>query len=69
MLIGAFSLGNTAPNVQSFSVARGAAYVVYNLIELVSVNRSILSRKCSPKCAVSVLQEGQLTLFITLLSL
>ena len=48
---GAFSLGNAAPIMQSFSVARGAAYIVYNLIELVSVNRSILSRKCSPKCA------------------
>ena len=37
VLIGAFSLGNAAPNVQSFGVARGAAYMVYNLIELVSV--------------------------------
>ena len=50
-LTGAFSLRNTAPNVQSFSVARGAAYIVYNLIELVSVDRSIISWKCSPKCA------------------
>jgi len=35
VLIGAFSLGNAAPNMQSFAVARGAAYVVYNLIDLV----------------------------------
>ena len=68
MLTGAFSLGNTAPNVQSFSVARGAAYTVYNLIELVSVDRSILLEMQPQMCRVSVLQEGQLTLFITLLS-
>lgn len=37
VLIGAFSLGNAAPNVQSFAVARGAAYVVYQLIDLVGV--------------------------------
>ncbi|KAL4222180.1 ABC transporter B member 11 [Mactra antiquata] len=35
VIIGAFSLGNAAPNVQSFSEARGAAYVVYRLIDLV----------------------------------
>ncbi|XP_060595692.1 ATP-dependent translocase ABCB1-like [Ruditapes philippinarum] len=33
VLIGAFSLGNAAPNVQSFAIARGAAYIVYQLIE------------------------------------
>ncbi|KAL3831884.1 hypothetical protein ACJMK2_023581 [Sinanodonta woodiana] len=33
VLIGAFSLGHAAPDVQSFSVARGAAYVVYKLID------------------------------------
>ena len=36
VLIAAFSLGNAAPNIQSFGVARGAAYTIYNLIELVS---------------------------------
>ncbi|XP_053373101.1 ATP-dependent translocase ABCB1-like isoform X2 [Mercenaria mercenaria] len=34
VLIGAFSLGNAAPPLQSLSVARGAAYIVYQLIEL-----------------------------------
>jgi hypothetical protein len=37
VLIGAFSLGNAAPNVQSFAIARGAAYIVYQLIEQVCV--------------------------------
>ncbi|XP_060590153.1 ATP-dependent translocase ABCB1-like isoform X2 [Ruditapes philippinarum] len=34
VLIGAFSLGNAAPPLQSLAVARGAAYIVYGLIEL-----------------------------------
>lgn len=33
VLIGAFSLGNAAPNLQSFAVARGAAYVIFELIK------------------------------------
>ncbi|XP_056007799.1 ATP-dependent translocase ABCB1-like isoform X2 [Ostrea edulis] len=33
VLIGAFSLGHAAPSLQSLSVARGAAYLVYALIE------------------------------------
>ncbi len=35
VLIGAFSLGNAGPNLQSFSVARGAAYAVYRIIDQV----------------------------------
>jgi hypothetical protein len=37
VLIGAFSLGNAAPPLQSLAVARGAAYIVYGLIELVNI--------------------------------
>lgn len=33
MLIGAFSLGQTSPNIQTFASARGAAYKVYNIID------------------------------------
>lgn len=33
VLIGAFSLGNAAPHLQSLAVARGAAYIIYQLIE------------------------------------
>ncbi|XP_021367207.1 multidrug resistance protein 1-like isoform X1 [Mizuhopecten yessoensis] len=33
VLIGAFSLGNAAPHIQSLSVARGAAYIIFQLIE------------------------------------
>ncbi|XP_035829100.1 ATP-dependent translocase ABCB1 isoform X2 [Aplysia californica] len=36
VLIGAFSLGNAAPNIQSLATARGAAYTVFNLIDLKS---------------------------------
>ncbi|XP_052792991.1 ATP-dependent translocase ABCB1-like isoform X1 [Mya arenaria] len=35
VIIGAFSLGNAAPPMQSLAVARGAAFVVYSLIEQV----------------------------------
>ncbi|XP_060086046.1 ATP-dependent translocase ABCB1-like [Ylistrum balloti] len=33
VLIGAFSLGNAAPHLQSLAVARGAAYIIFQLIE------------------------------------
>uniref|UniRef100_A0A668RQI5 ATP-binding cassette sub-family B member 5 n=1 Tax=Oreochromis aureus TaxID=47969 RepID=A0A668RQI5_OREAU len=33
VLIGAFSLGQTSPNIQTFASARGAAYKVYNIID------------------------------------
>lgn len=35
VLIGAFSLGNASPNLASMSTGRGAAYVIYQLIDLV----------------------------------
>ncbi len=35
VLIGAFSLGNAAPNLQDFATARGAAYTIYNIIDQV----------------------------------
>ncbi len=38
ILIGAFALGLAGPSVQVFSVARGAAYIVYNLIDQVSLS-------------------------------
>ncbi|XP_052792183.1 ATP-dependent translocase ABCB1-like isoform X2 [Mya arenaria] len=34
VLIGAFSLGNALPNIQSLATARGAAYTVYNITAL-----------------------------------
>uniref|UniRef100_A0A668RJ05 ATP-binding cassette sub-family B member 5 n=1 Tax=Oreochromis aureus TaxID=47969 RepID=A0A668RJ05_OREAU len=33
VLTGAFSLGQTSPNIQTFASARGAAYKVYNIID------------------------------------
>ncbi|KAM7420780.1 hypothetical protein PAMA_015143 [Pampus argenteus] len=33
VLIGAFTLGQTSPNIQSFASARGAAYKVYSIID------------------------------------
>ncbi|XP_062322018.1 ATP-binding cassette, sub-family B (MDR/TAP), member 4 isoform X1 [Osmerus eperlanus] len=33
VLIGAFALGQTSPNIQSFASARGAAHKVYNIID------------------------------------
>ncbi|KAH9508579.1 ATP-dependent translocase ABCB1 [Bulinus truncatus] len=36
VLIGAFSLGNAAPSIQSLSTARGAAHIIYQLIDLKS---------------------------------
>lgn len=32
VLIGAFSIGQTSPNIQTFASARGAAYKVYSII-------------------------------------
>lgn len=34
IVIGAFALGNAMPNLQALSTARGAAYMIYNLIAL-----------------------------------
>lgn len=33
VIIGAFSLGNAAPNIQYFASARGAAHTIYNIID------------------------------------
>lgn len=35
-MIGAFSLGQGAPNLESVAKARGAAYAIYNTIDMVS---------------------------------
>jgi hypothetical protein len=35
VIIGAFSLGAGSPNIQDFANARGAAYVVYQMIDQV----------------------------------
>lgn len=36
VLIGAFSVGQTTPNIQTFASARGAAHKVYSIIDHVS---------------------------------
>ncbi|XP_059173798.1 ATP-dependent translocase ABCB1-like isoform X1 [Physella acuta] len=36
VLIGAFSLGNAAPSLQSLATARGAAYIIFQIIDLKS---------------------------------
>uniref|UniRef100_A0A8C5TA38 Phosphatidylcholine translocator ABCB4 n=1 Tax=Malurus cyaneus samueli TaxID=2593467 RepID=A0A8C5TA38_9PASS len=33
VLIGAFSIGQTAPSIEAFASARGAAYVIFNIID------------------------------------
>ncbi|XP_061918788.1 ATP-dependent translocase ABCB1-like isoform X1 [Entelurus aequoreus] len=33
LLLGAFALGETSPHIQSFAIARGAAYTLYNIID------------------------------------
>ena len=43
VLIGAFSLGNAAPNLQNLGTARGAAYAVYNLIDRVRIYEHLVS--------------------------
>ncbi|KAM8966761.1 ATP-dependent translocase ABCB1 [Pelodytes ibericus] len=35
VIIGAFSVGQTAPNIEAFSNARGAAYTIFNIIDTV----------------------------------
>ncbi|ELU04466.1 hypothetical protein CAPTEDRAFT_135774, partial [Capitella teleta] len=35
VLIGAFSIGNAAPNIQDFANSRGAAYAIYNIIDMI----------------------------------
>uniref|UniRef100_A0AAQ4Q7D6 ATP-binding cassette, sub-family B (MDR/TAP), member 4 n=1 Tax=Gasterosteus aculeatus aculeatus TaxID=481459 RepID=A0AAQ4Q7D6_GASAC len=43
VLIGAFTVGQTSPNIQTFATARGAAHKVYNIIDHVS------NASCFPK--------------------
>ena len=38
VVIGAFALGNAAPNLQNFSVAKGAAYALWEIMDTVSAN-------------------------------
>lgn len=35
--MGAFSIGQTAPSIEAFASARGAAYAVFNIIDNVSI--------------------------------
>ena len=35
VLIGAFSIGNALPNIQNFAMARGAAHIIYSIIDQV----------------------------------
>ncbi|XP_061918777.1 phosphatidylcholine translocator ABCB4-like isoform X3 [Entelurus aequoreus] len=42
VLLGAFALGQTSPNIQSFASARGSAYKVYNIIDNVLNNLSLI---------------------------
>ena len=42
VLIGAFAVGNAAPNLQDFANSRGAAYAIYHIID--SVNTPFPSR-------------------------
>lgn len=37
VLIGAFSIGQTAPSIEAFASARGAAYAIFNIIDNVSI--------------------------------
>jgi len=37
VMIGAFSIGNAAPNLQSLAIARGAAYTVFQIMKQVGV--------------------------------
>lgn len=37
VLIGAFSIGQTAPSIEAFASARGAAYTIFNIIDNVSI--------------------------------
>jgi len=66
VIIAAFSLGNAAPPLQSLAVARGAAYTVYQLIELVSaVFTLIMSLKYTFKELINFLDaNGELSCVI-----
>lgn len=35
VIFGAFSIGNAAPNLGDFATARGAAHIIYDIIDLV----------------------------------
>ena len=37
VLIGAFAVGQTSPNLQTFATARGAAHKVYSIIDQVRI--------------------------------
>lgn len=37
VIVGAFSLGQAAPNLESVAKARGAAYEIYQIIDKVSI--------------------------------
>ncbi|RMC04951.1 hypothetical protein DUI87_18129 [Hirundo rustica rustica] len=44
VLIGAFSIGQTAPSIEAFASARGAAYTVFNIIDNVSIFALTISK-------------------------
>ncbi|XP_041365768.1 ATP-dependent translocase ABCB1-like isoform X2 [Gigantopelta aegis] len=49
VLIGAFSLGNASPGIQSWSAARGAAYVIFQIIDLVPIIDSTSNQGKKPQ--------------------
>lgn len=40
VLIGAFSIGQTAPSIEAFASARGAAYAIFNIIDNEQIGRA-----------------------------
>ena len=48
VIIGAFSVGQTSPNIQSFASARGAAYKVYSIIDNVRKTQTYPHISCMP---------------------
>lgn len=63
MLIGAFSVGQTSPNIQTFASARGAAYKVYAIIDHVRKPPDPHSRGgiCNYYLKISIFAAGRLS--------
>lgn len=65
VLIGAFAVGQTSPNLQTFASARGAAYKVYSIIDHVRNATFLPKAHLSHDVFLDIVAAGQLSVCIT----
>lgn len=65
VLIGAFTVGQTSPNIQSFASARGAAHKVYSIIDHVRNATFFPQSSHVKRFLINLSAAGQLSVCIT----